>query len=315
MTESREFYPYPPPEGIPRSGRRKHILLFAATFVTTTLVGAAHYASFLAEFGRVPVTLQWSHLAGGLWYSAAVLAILGAHEMGHYVACRYYRLNASLPYFLPFIIPVPGFQTGTLGAIIRIRSAFPTRTVLFDVGVAGPIAGFVVLVPVLVAGLLMSQVLPMPGSGSGVYLGEPLLFQWATRLVLGPLQDGFALNAHPMVFASWFGMLATALNLLPFGQLDGGHISYATLGRISTPISILTVGTAVAMTFVSTSWLLLTVMMVVMLAVLGPRHPRVIYEYEPLGRGRRALAIVALLILALCFTPTPIEPYDLIGGN
>jgi membrane-associated protease RseP (regulator of RpoE activity) len=116
-----------------------------------------------------------------------------------------------------------------------------------------------------------------------------------------------------MVFASWFGMLATALNLLPFGQLDGGHITYATLGRLSTPISVATVATAVVMTFVSLSWLLLTIMMVIMLALLGPHHPRVVDEFEPLGPGRRAVALAALAILALCFTPTPIEPYDLMS--
>jgi membrane-associated protease RseP (regulator of RpoE activity) len=120
---------------------------------------------------------------------------------------------------------------------------------------------------------------------------------------------------HPMVFAAWFGMLATALNLLPFGQLDGGHITYATLGRWSTPISIVTVASAVAMTFVSTSWVFMTLMMVVMLALLGPRHPHVINEYEPLGRGRILVALFALAMLILCFTPVPIEPYDLIRNR
>ena len=315
MTESPEYHPQIS-DGEPDSGRRrKHLLLLVATFVTTTIVGGLHYASFVSDFGRQPSPLNPLHpwmLLGGLWYSAGVLSILGAHEMGHYLACRYYRLNASLPYFLPFILPVDGFQTGTLGAVIRIRSPFPTRTVLFDVGIAGPIAGFVVLVPVLFAGLALSQVLPLPTTGAGVYLGEPLLFQWATQLVIGTVQEGFGLNAHPMVFSAWFGMLATALNLLPFGQLDGGHITYATLGRLSTPISIATVGTAVFMTFMSTSWLVLTLMMLVMLLLLGPRHPRVMDEFEPLGPGRRALAFAALLILALCFTPTPIEPYELI---
>ena len=314
MTELPEYYPsIPQAAGATRNKRWIHTLLLIATFATTTLVGAFHYANFLSEFGRVPLEPGQSQLVGGLWYSGAVLAILGAHEMGHYLACRYYGLNASLPYFLPFILPFPVFQTGTLGAVIRIRSPFPNRTVLFDVGVAGPIAGFVVLVPVLFAGLAMSQLLPMPTTGSGVYLGEPLLFQWATRLMVGPASEGLGLNAHPMVFAAWFGMLATALNLLPFGQLDGGHITYATLGRLATPISILTVGSAVVMTFISPSWTLLTLLMLVMLVVLGPRHPRVLFEYEPLGPGRRTIAVVALLILGLCFTPTPIQPYELIG--
>ena len=308
MTEPREYYfSIPQPDRRLPIRWRTHVVLFLATFVTTTLVGAVHYAAFHTGFAQRPLELNWWSLAGGLWYSGAVLAILGAHEMGHYVACRYYGLDATPPYFLPLLLPILGFQTGTLGAVIRIRSPFPNRRVLFDVGVAGPIAGFVVMVPVLFAGLAMSQILPLPTGTSGTYLGEPLLFQWATAFVLGPSEPGQGLNAHPMVFAAWFGMLATALNLLPFGQLDGGHIAYATLGRLSTPISILTVGSAVMMTFVSTSWLLLTLLMLVMLIVLGPRHPRVLFEFEPLGSGRLAVALAALVILAICFTPTPIE--------
>jgi membrane-associated protease RseP (regulator of RpoE activity) len=120
---------------------------------------------------------------------------------------------------------------------------------------------------------------------------------------------------HPMVFAAWFGMLATALNLLPFGQLDGGHLTYATLGRWSTPISIVTVGSAVAMTFISVSWLVMTVMMLVMLFMLGPRHPRVIDEYEPIGTARNLVAVFALIMFILCFTPVPIQLQDLVGGR
>jgi membrane-associated protease RseP (regulator of RpoE activity) len=285
-----------------------HILLFILTLAVTTVVGADHYFAFRTEFGRREVPIEWSLLQNGLWYSVTLLFILGAHEMGHYAFCRHYNVDATLPFFLPAPLPL----TGTLGAVIKIREPFPTRTILFDIGVAGPIAGFLALVPALFIGLSLSNVVPAPTEGSGLYLGEPLLFQWAARLMFGDVTPGYTINMHPMVFASWFGMLATALNLLPFGQLDGGHITYATLGRLSTAISVLTVGTAVAMTFVSTSWLFLTVMMVVMLAILGPRHPRVIYEFEPLGRGRRLVAFLALIILAICFTPFPIEPYDLI---
>jgi membrane-associated protease RseP (regulator of RpoE activity) len=275
----------------------------------TTLVGAEHYRAFASEFQRRMPQLDWSvWLVSGFWYSGTLLLILGAHEMGHYLFCRRYSVDATLPYFLPAPLPL----TGTLGAVIRIREPFPTRTVLFDIGVAGPIAGFVVLVPALFYGLTLSQIVPEPTEGSGLALGEPLLFQWAADLVFGKVPDGYSLNAHPMVFAAWFGMLATALNLLPFGQLDGGHITYATLGRLSTPISVATVGIAIAMTFISTSWLFMSIMMLVMLIVLGARHPRVIYEFEPLGPGRRAVAVLALMILAICFTPVPIEPYDLI---
>ena len=282
----------------------RHLLFFLLTFATTTLVGQGHYAAFLSEFGAHEIEYSWALLPGGLWYSLTILGILGAHEMGHYLACRRYQVDATLPYFLP--LPPP-FWTGTLGAVIRIREAFPTRTILFDIGVAGPIAGFVALVPALFYGLSLSTIVPAPAeSASLVYLGEPLLFRLGAWLMFGSIADGYTLNIHPIVFASWFGMLATALNLLPFGQLDGGHITYAILGRWSTHISLLTVATAVVMTFFSTSWIVMTVMMLAMLLVLGPRHPRVIYEYEPLGRGRKRVALFAVAMLALCFTPVPL---------
>ena len=283
----------------------KHVLLFLLTLATTTLVGRGHYAAFLSEFGSVPVAPGLGLLLKGLWYSLTILGILGAHEMGHYLACRWYRVDATLPYFLP--LPPP-FFTGTLGAVIRIREAFPTKAILFDIGVAGPIAGFLALVPALFLGLSLSTIVRAPAESPDlIYLGEPLLFQWATHLVFGTVADGYTLNMHPIVFASWFGMLATALNLLPFGQLDGGHITYATIGRWSTPISIATVMTAVIMTFQTSSWLVMTVMMVVMLVLFGPRHPRVIYENEPIGRARQIVAVLALVILILCFTPVPLR--------
>jgi membrane-associated protease RseP (regulator of RpoE activity) len=285
-----------------------HATLLLLTVVFTTFTGAGHYEAFLEDFSRNPVEPNWGFLVFGLWYSGTILAILGAHEMGHYLLCRWYDVDATLPYFIPAPLPL----TGTLGAVIKIREPFPTRAALFDIGVAGPIAGFVVLVPALFWGLSLSTVVPDPTITDLISLGEPLLFQWATSLVFGDLPAGHTINMHPMVFAAWFGMLATALNLLPFGQLDGGHITYATVGRYSTPISLATVGGAVLMTFVSSSWIFMTVMMLVMLLTLGPRHPRVIYEHEPIGTGRTWIAIAALVILAICFTPVPIEPYDLI---
>jgi len=290
-----------------------HALLLLLTIGSTTIAGAEHYASFISEFGGRPVPLNWGLLLRGFWYSGTLLAILGAHEMGHYLLCRRYNVDASLPYFIPMIPFV--FLTGTLGAVIKIREAFPTRKVLFDIGVAGPIGGFVVLVPALFWGMTMSNVVPAPTEGSVLFLGEPLLFKLATYAIIGPVRDGYTVNIHPMVFAAWFGMLATALNLLPFGQLDGGHITYATLGRWSTPISIVTVGTAIAMTFISVSWLVMTVMMLVMLFMLGPRHPRVIHEHEPIGTGRNLVAVFALIMFILCFTPVPIQLQDLVGGR
>jgi membrane-associated protease RseP (regulator of RpoE activity) len=295
--------PPPPPRKF-QSRTRVHVVLFLLTLATTTGVGALHYVAFVSEFGRIDIPLHWGLLVPGLWYSLTILAILGAHEMGHYWFCRRYNIDASLPYFLP--LPPWPFFTGTLGAVIRIREAFPNRTALFDVGVAGPIAGFLVLLPAFFLGLTMSNIVPTPPREEVLILGEPLLFRTGVRLVFGTIADGYTVNMHPMVFACWFGMLATALNLLPFGQLDGGHVTYATLRRLSTPISLVTVATAVIMSWFFPSWRFLTAMMVAMLVMLGPRHPRVLYEWESLPRDRYVVALIALLILVLCFTPVPI---------
>ncbi|MDQ3212165.1 MAG: site-2 protease family protein [Acidobacteriota bacterium] len=282
-----------------------HIVLLILTIGTTTFAGALHYAGFLAEFSSRTIDPSWGLLLHGFWYSGTLLGILGAHEMGHYVLCRRYNVDATLPYFIP--TPPFLFLTGTLGAVIKIREAFPTRRVLFDIGVAGPIAGFVLLVPALFLGMSLSNVVPVPTAGDLIYLGEPLLFKAAIYIVFGSLDQAQTVNMHPMVFAAWFGMMATALNLLPFGQLDGGHITYATLGRWSTPISIATVAIAIVMTFISISWLVMTVLMVAMLLMFGARHPRVIHEHEPIGPHRAAVAVLALIIFVLCFTPVPIR--------
>jgi membrane-associated protease RseP (regulator of RpoE activity) len=286
-----------------------HILLLALTLVTTTIVGGYRYESFLNDFGRQAVSLtQTQFLTNGLWYSGTVLAILGAHEMGHYIACRIYKIDATLPYFLPlYFWGGAPLQIGTLGAVIRIREAFPNRKALFDVGVAGPIAGFVFLVPALFVGMYLSNVTVSPPAENLMVIGKPLLFRAVRWLVFGPIPDGSIVNLHPMVWAAWFGMLATALNLLPFGQLDGGHITYATLGKISTPISLLTVASAVVMTFFSLAWLLMTLLMLAMLFVFGARHPPVLNSYEPLDGSRRVIALCALVMLVICFTPFPIE--------
>ena len=280
----------------------RHILLLVITVVTTTVFGVDHYLSFSSNFGTRVVAMNRHVWLEGFLYSLSILGILGAHEMGHYIACRRYDVDATLPFFLPF----PSLS-GTLGAVIKIREAFPTRTALFDIGVAGPIAGFVVLIPFLFVGMALSNVIRVPAHMEGWSLGEPLLFKFASWLVFGRVADGYSVNMHPMVFAAWFGMLATAWNLLPFSQLDGGHLAYATLGDSSRYVSLVTVAGAVVMTFVSYSWIAMTLMMVAMLVFLGPRHPRVVYEYEPLARGRIGLAIFAIVMFVVCFTPVPID--------
>jgi membrane-associated protease RseP (regulator of RpoE activity) len=293
----------------------RHLLLFVLTIFTTTLVGIDWYVGFLGGFTN-SAQLTWGDLLRpdvilpGFWYSGTILAILGCHELGHYLACRYYDVDASLPFFIPAPLPL----TGTLGAFIRIREPIPTKWMLFDIGVAGPIAGFLVAVPALFIGLSMSTILQVPTDIEGLWLGEPLLFQAAAKLLWGTPPEGYSLNMHPMAFAAWFGLLATALNLVPIGQLDGGHICYAVLGRRSSYITLLMIALAVVLTaFVSTSWLVWTILMVVMLIMFGPHHPRTFDENVPLDRRRVLLAIVALIMFIICFTPAPIEPMELIG--
>jgi membrane-associated protease RseP (regulator of RpoE activity) len=289
----------------------RHIILFLLTVATTTLVGADHFASFYLDFGnRAPNMAGWQLILNGLWYSGSILAILGAHEFGHYFACRYYRVDASLPYFLPAPLPL----TGTLGAFIRIRQIIPGKRELFDIGIAGPIAGFLVAIPVLLVGMSLSRVTQLPPDTRGfVELGEPLLFKAIAYLYYGTPPEGYSINMHPMAFAAWFGLLATALNLFPIGQLDGGHISYAVLGRWSTLVTLATVAALIGLTFVSSSWLVWTVLTVVMLVAFGPRHPRTIDEDVPLDSSRLWLAAAALIMFLICFTPAPIEPFDLVS--
>jgi membrane-associated protease RseP (regulator of RpoE activity) len=248
----------------------------------------------------------------GLWYSVPILLILGSHEFGHYFACRYYGVDASLPYFLP----MPVLLTGTLGAVIRIRQPLPGKRALFDIGIAGPIAGFVVAIPVLMLGMYLSNVIPIPADFKGTVFefGEPLLFKAAAWLRFGSVTDGYTVNMHPMVFAAWFGLLATALNLFPIGQLDGGHISYAVLGRRSTFVTVGMVLCLVGLTFWSRSWVVWTVLTVAMLFAFGPRHPRVWDEDVPLDRARLWLAVFAVVMFILCFTPAPLELRDLVPG-
>jgi len=184
---------------------------------------------------------------------------------------------------------------------------------LFDIGIAGPIAGFLVAVPALFIGMAMSTVVRVPQNTAGLLeLGEPLLFKMAAAVFWGTPPDGYSLNMHPVAFAAWFGMLATALNLFPIGQLDGGHISYSVFGRRSTYVTFATIGIAIGLAYFSASWIVWTGLTIAMLFMFGPRHPRVFDEEVPLDRTRKILALFALAMFILCFTPAPIQPYDLI---
>lgn len=285
----------------------RHVVLFILTFVTTTLAGSFFYASYASELGNASPSLSAvTLLLHGMWYSGSVLAILGAHEFGHYFACRYYGVDASLPYFLPFWLPFGGPLPGTLGAVIRIRQPISSKRQFFDIGIAGPIAGFVVLVPVLVIGVALSHVVTLPPDFNGSEFGEPLLFSLVSQLFHGTPAPGQAINYHPAAWAAWFGLLATALNLCPVSQLDGGHISYAVFGRRSSMITLVVTACMIALTLYSGAYLLWTVLVLVMLYVMGRHHPRTVDESEPLDPARLWLAACAAAILVLSFTPFPL---------
>ena len=283
--------------------------LLLGTIGTTTWVGAEFHRAFASGFNTavdLPLVAR-----NGLWYSLTVLTILGVHELGHYYACRRYRIDASLPYFLPAPLLI-----GTLGAFIRIRQPIPTKRMLFDVGVAGPIAGFVVAVPALFIGVALSEVLPRPddfGEGGALLFGQPLLFRLAAWTIWGAFPEAYSLNLHPMGFAAWVGLLATALNLFPIGQLDGGHISYAVFGARSTHVTLVSAAVLFALAFHSPSWIVWAVLMVVMLVALGPRHPRTLDHDIPIDRTRILVAAFALVIFVLCFTPAPIQVIGELG--
>lgn len=306
---SPEAYGTAPP---PSAGAwLKHGLALAATMVTTTLVGGSHWAGFVGGPEAAPSLADLGFWIDGLRFSAAVLGILGAHEAGHYLACRYYGVDATLPWFLPAPLPL----SGTLGAFIKIRGPIPDKRALFDIAVAGPFAGFVVAVPLLAIGLVGSKVVPLTGTSEGLALGRPLIYRALEWLMLGPIPDGLDVFVHPTALAAWFGLLATALNLFPLGQLDGGHVTYAVFGARARAITIATALACLGLATLSSSWIVWAGLVIAMTVATGARHPPTLDDDTPLDTPRLVLAAVAALVFVLCFTPTPIEPMDLMGGR
>lgn len=285
------------------------VCLLILTFLFTTTIGALwHESDFLSvdetlwaspeSFARVWTSAEL--LRAGLAYSIPLLIILLCHELGHYLACRHYRLPATLPYFLPAPVGL-----GTFGAFIRIKAPIRRKKVLFDVGVAGPLAGFVALLPFFFYGIAHSRVEPIAGGEAGepvIVLGVNLATWGAVHFIHGAEALNTGLQLHPSALAAWVGLLATALNLIPIAQLDGGHIFYAAAGRwqhrLAWPVWLLLVA---AGTFWFVWWL-----WCLFLLVLGLRHPPVVDEAEPLDPIRKLLALAALLIFIVSFMPAPV---------
>jgi membrane-associated protease RseP (regulator of RpoE activity) len=243
----------------------------------------------------------------GFSFSLPVLFILLVHELGHYLACRRYRLPATLPSFLPAPVGI-----GTFGAFIKILAPIRGKRELFDVGASGPFAGFLALLPFLFLGIARSRPVALatvtapPGFGLALP-GRSLLFDLVTRLYHGPLPEGTVLDLHPFALAAWFGLLATAINLLPLGQLDGGHILYAATGRLQRRLALPLWALLSLASLVWPGWLLWSAVVLMM----GLRHPPVRDEEEPLDGRRLALAAAALLLLVLCFMPVPLRQIEL----
>jgi len=280
-----------------------NIALFGLTCLSTLIVGTVLMAPFTGRLDVSGASLfrdifrSPSLLLTGLPFSVSIMGILLAHEMGHYLTCRYYGISASLPYF----IPAPTL-VGTMGAFIRIRSPIHHRPALLEVGINGPIAGFLLAIPILVIGLGLSPHIVVDPEEYGFGLGEPLIFKIVAMLLGKTPPPGMDINLHPIGLAAWFGFLATALNLLPVGQLDGGHIAYALFGRFHKKISlgflILLIPLGI---FYWQGWLL----WITVLLILGVRHPVTMNDSIPLSRRHTWLGWFALVMLVLCFTPMP----------
>ena len=271
-------------------------LLFLATVVTT--LGAGSMMAGADPFADPAALLE------GAPFSAALLLILGAHEFSHYITSHRHGVRASLPMF----IPAPTLA-GTFGAIIRIESPIPDRRSLLEIGIAGPLAGFLVAVPIAVAGLKLSHVAvhsstvasSTGGGDMGIGLGSSLLFTLLERLVLGPLPHNASLVLHPVAFAAWIGLFVTAINLLPVGQLDGGHVLYALAGHRQEGISRAVVLLLAPLGFLWWGWFLWGGV----LLLLGLRHPPVLAEGSKLGMREKMLGVIAAVLLVLTLAPAP----------
>jgi membrane-associated protease RseP (regulator of RpoE activity) len=265
-----------------------HLFLFGATVSTTLIAGAL-------QQGINPIAHPWE-VVHGIPFSFTLMAILLTHEMGHYLTSRYHGVEATLPYF----IPAPSI-IGTFGAFIRMRSPIMNKRALLDIGASGPIAGFVLSIVAVAVGLHYSEVVKS-GNLSGIGLGAPLCFQFISYLIIGPVSENYDVLLNPIAFAGWIGFFVTALNLIPMGQLDGGHVVYAILGKHHRTVSLLMVPILVAMGFFGwAGWYIWAVLPL----LFGITHPPIVHREEMLDGPRKIIGWATLVIFIVCFTPTP----------
>ena len=273
------------------------LCLFGLTVFTTLWAGA--YQAYSGTI-RGPVAFLWEHpemLPQGIPFAGTLLFILLTHEFGHFILSKIHRVPASLPLF----IPGPPHFIGTFGAIIRMRGPILNRRALFDIGVAGPLAGFAVALVALAVGLSLSSVAIRPSTYE-LQLGKPLLDQFMSWAILGPLPPGAEVVRHPVAFAAWFGLFVTSLNLIPIGQLDGGHVAYALWGNRQRTMAFAVIPLLIMLGFVGwPGWFIWAFMA----GVWGLGHPPVVDPQAPLGRGRVLVGWFALVVFVLTFAPVP----------
>lgn len=266
-----------------------HIVLFVLTFLSTLLAGALQKGIDLIQ---EPMRI-WE----GLPFSLTLMIILLSHELSHYFASRAHRTEATLPYF----IPAPSI-IGTFGAFIKMKSPIATRKALIDIGASGPIVGFIFSVLASSVGLGLSEVIAVPEEEGMLGLGDSLLFSFLARAIIGITPEGSEILLHPIAFAGWIGLFVTTLNLIPIGQLDGGHIAFALFGRLHSNISkILVVALGVMGIIYWGGWIIWAVLMF----ILGLGHPPVLYWESPLDSRRKAMGWLALFIFVITFIPMP----------
>ena len=248
------------------------------------------------------LTVASTCFVGGPVYSFAVIFILFGHEMGHYLMSRRYGIRATLPFFLPF--PLPPF--GTLGAVIRMESTVSSRKALFDTGVAGPFISLCLSIPAIVIGLYLSKAVPASPLIEGDILAEPPLFSLIQRIVLKGVPKDYVVLLHPIAYAGWVGLFVTSLNLLPIGQLDGGHIVYGVFGRRSREIFLIAIAVMAFITvFYNPGWILLLILII----LFGFRHPPPMDDQTPLDWKRKFIGGIIFLAFFLSFTPVPFPEY------
>jgi len=280
------------PAELPRPSYRMPIILFTLTVVTTLFAGAI-------LVGANPF-LQPKSLLKGIPYSFTLLAILLTHEFGHYFTSRYHRVPATLPYFIP---APPPFLAGTFGAFIRMTSPILRKKAIFDIGISGPIAGFVVAVVAVVIGLKLSTIVSLT-TPVGYRAGSSLIFSWLSHLILGDPGEGYDILLHPIAVAGWFGLFVTTLNLIPIGQLDGGHVIYALFGEKQRFISFVVMMILLGLGYFAwPGWILWAFLPL----IFGLRHPPVIDPDTPLGPGRIIIGWLGLIMFVITFIPVPLS--------